>query len=121
MAKFTAFRPQIRLSPRFSFLSLHKRPQRFSAYSSPQLSLSLVCSSLPYPSPIDFSHLPSVASERDEILEDDFLVINFYKFVFVKDPQEEVTKQLDFLQVWHYLFNLANVFVYSGTPNVTSN
>ncbi|XP_078148094.1 rhodanese/Cell cycle control phosphatase superfamily protein isoform X2 [Carex rostrata] len=98
MAKFTSFRPQILLSPRLSFLSPHRRPQRFFSYSSPKLSLSLVCSSLPNPSPIDFSHLPSAASERDETLEDEFLVINFYKFVSVKDPQEEVTKQLDFLQ-----------------------
>uniref|UniRef100_A0A5B6YMU8 Rhodanese domain-containing protein n=1 Tax=Davidia involucrata TaxID=16924 RepID=A0A5B6YMU8_DAVIN len=30
--------------------------------------------------------------------DDDFMVVNFYRFVFIKDPEEEVSKHLSFLQ-----------------------
>ena len=39
--------------------------------------------------------------------EDDFVVVNFYCFVFIKDPLEEVSKHLSFMEVCVklYLFN----------------
>jgi hypothetical protein len=99
MAEIAALRSQILVSPRLSFLSPRRRSKSFFARSSPRLNFSFVCSSLTNSSPNDFSHLPSVASEREQVLEGDFVVINFYKFVFIQNPQEEVRKQLDFLQV----------------------
>lgn len=39
--------------------------------------------------------------------DSDFVVVNFYHFVFIKDPQAEVTKHLSFLEVrFHFLFSL---------------
>ncbi|GKV05323.1 hypothetical protein SLEP1_g17349 [Rubroshorea leprosula] len=29
---------------------------------------------------------------------DDFLVVNFYRFVMIKEPEEEIAKHLDFLK-----------------------
>lgn len=34
-----------------------------------------------------------------EVSVNDFVVVNFYRFVFIKDPNKEVTKHLAFLQV----------------------
>jgi hypothetical protein len=61
MAKIADFRPQILLSPRLSFLSPHRGFKSFFACSYPRIFVS---SSLTNSSPIDVSHLPSVASER---------------------------------------------------------
>lgn len=33
-----------------------------------------------------------------EVSDNDFIVVNFYRFVFIKDPNEEVAKHLAFLQ-----------------------
>ncbi|KAL1347171.1 hypothetical protein HN51_020670 [Arachis hypogaea] len=35
---------------------------------------------------------------RDDYDDSDFVVVNFYHFVFIKDPQAEVTKHLSFLE-----------------------
>ncbi|PON91214.1 Rhodanese-like domain containing protein [Trema orientale] len=35
---------------------------------------------------------------RSESEEDDFVVVNFYRFVFIKDPKAEVAKHLAFMQ-----------------------
>lgn len=45
----------------------------------------------------------------ERALEVDFVVVNFYKFVFIEDPGGEVTKHLAFLQVtldFHLLYVL---------------
>ena len=34
-----------------------------------------------------------------EVKEDDFVVVNFYCFVFIKDPEAEVASHLSFLKV----------------------
>ncbi|CDO98592.1 unnamed protein product [Coffea canephora] len=41
-----------------------------------------------------------VQPEKDENFreEDEFVVVNFYHFVFIEDPQEEVSKHLSFMQ-----------------------
>ena len=42
--------------------------------------------------------------------EDDFVVVNFYRFVFIKDPKAEVAKHLSFMEV--PLFSLLIFFFF---------
>lgn len=110
MANLTAFRPQTLTPLRFSFLPPHI-PSHFFAFSSIPRRLSLLCPSLPTPSTSDFSPLLSDCLERgEESEENDFLVVNFYKFVAIEAPEEEVSKQLGFLQVRHFLFQFKLAF-----------
>lgn len=50
---------------------------------------------------------PDSNGEKEE--EEDFVVVNFYRFVRIDDPMGEVSKQLSFLQVTanlHFFLNL---------------
>lgn len=38
--------------------------------------------------------------------EEEFIVVNFYRFVFIKDPEEEVTKHLSFMEVIVYSYSV---------------
>ncbi|KAK4426991.1 Rhodanese-like domain-containing protein 8, chloroplastic [Sesamum alatum] len=38
------------------------------------------------------------AGAPKEYKEDEFIVVNFYRFVFIQDPEEEVSKHLSFMQ-----------------------
>lgn len=38
-------------------------------------------------------------AEAEELSDDDFVVVNFYRFVFIKNPEAEVARHLSFLQV----------------------
>ncbi|XP_011086965.1 rhodanese-like domain-containing protein 8, chloroplastic [Sesamum indicum] len=38
------------------------------------------------------------AGARKEYEDDEFIVVNFYRFVFIQDPEEEVSKHLSFMQ-----------------------
>jgi hypothetical protein len=40
-----------------------------------------------------------VGEAEAEVKEDDFVVVNFYSFVFIKDPEAEVASHLSFLKV----------------------
>ncbi|XP_059443023.1 LOW QUALITY PROTEIN: rhodanese-like domain-containing protein 8, chloroplastic [Corylus avellana] len=37
-------------------------------------------------------------AEAEELSEDDFVVVNFYRFVFIENPEAEVSRHLSFLQ-----------------------
>jgi hypothetical protein len=39
------------------------------------------------------------SAEAEELSEDDFVVVNFYRFVFIENPEAEVSRHLSFLQV----------------------
>lgn len=39
------------------------------------------------------------AAAPKEYKGDEFIVVNFYRFVFVKNPEEEVSRHLSFMQV----------------------
>ncbi|XAR53134.1 hypothetical protein NMG60_11021555 [Bertholletia excelsa] len=56
---------------------------------------SLRCGSVPLPSP---QVLSSECSWEDYYVDHDYIVVNFYHFVFIKDPEEEVSRHLSFLQ-----------------------
>ncbi|KAI5674924.1 hypothetical protein M9H77_05874 [Catharanthus roseus] len=43
-------------------------------------------------------NLVKIDSEADGVDADEFLVVNFYRFVFIKEPEEEVSKHLAFMQ-----------------------
>lgn len=45
------------------------------------------------------SSKPNWVKGDDEEQESVFVVVNFYRFVFIKDPEYEVSKHLQFLQV----------------------
>lgn len=54
---------------------------------------------------------PLAAQAQASIPRDDFdfVVVNFYHFVFIKDPQEEVAKHLSFLELevrFHFILFL---------------
>lgn len=40
-----------------------------------------------------------IDAEVDSLEKDEFIVVNFYRFVFIEDPEEEVSKHLAFVQV----------------------
>lgn len=56
-----------------------------------------------------------VEPERDEsfVEEDEFVVVNFYHFVLIDDPEEEVSKHQSFMQVFacRYLFYTFHIFL----------
>lgn len=43
--------------------------------------------------------LEAAAAASKEFKYDEFIVVNFYRFVFVKDPEEDVSKHLHFMKV----------------------
>lgn len=43
--------------------------------------------------------IPLQCCKRREVGEDDFVVVNFYRFVSIKDPLAEVAKHISFLKV----------------------
>lgn len=45
-------------------------------------------------------NLVKIDSEADGVDADEFLVVNFYRFVFIKEPEEEVSKHLAFMQAF---------------------
>lgn len=48
-----------------------------------------------------------IVSKKTRYEDDEFVVVNFYRFVYIKDPQHEVSTHLSFLQVFFcsiYLF-----------------
>ncbi|GAB2268746.1 Rhodanese-like domain-containing protein 8, chloroplastic [Dionaea muscipula] len=49
-------------------------------------------------SSISSSTTTTTSSFNGEVKDKDFVVVNFYRFVFIKDPQFEVSKHLSFLQ-----------------------
>lgn len=48
-----------------------------------------------------------------EFVNDEFVVVNFYRFVFVDDPEEEVAKHLLFLQVIVIDTTIAQYYAFS--------
>lgn len=40
-----------------------------------------------------------IVSTKTSYEDDEFVVVNFYRFVYIKDPEDEVSKHLSFLQV----------------------
>lgn len=42
---------------------------------------------------------PSNGNSPKEYKDDEFIVVNFYRFVFVENPEDEVSKHLSFMQV----------------------
>ncbi|XP_015061329.1 rhodanese-like domain-containing protein 8, chloroplastic [Solanum pennellii] len=55
--------------------------------------LPLRCKSLCLPSNGDWLEVPKEVENEEE-----FIVVNFYRFVFIEDPDEEVSKHLSFLE-----------------------
>ncbi|PNX93349.1 rhodanese-like domain-containing protein chloroplastic-like, partial [Trifolium pratense] len=58
---------------------------------------SFSSTSLIHRNPLAAQLQPSCSTEDD--FDFDFLVVNFYHFVFIKDPQQEVAKHLSFLEL----------------------
>lgn len=63
--------------------------------------LPLRCKSLCLPSNGDWLEVPKEVENEEE-----FIVVNFYRFVFIEDPEEEVSKHLSFLEVTVYTWIL---------------
>lgn len=61
-----------------------------------------------------------VSKEIDN--EKEFIVVNFYRFVFIKDPEEEVSKHLSFMEVdnmcWVHILGFSCLYVALLVKNV---
>lgn len=63
---------------------------------------------------ISISCCASASNSNDKVCQaeiENFVVVNFYRFVFIKDPQHEVAKHLTFLKVSLVLSCLGCLFV----------
>lgn len=49
-----------------------------------------------------------------EYEDDEFIVVNFYRFVFVKDPEEELSKHLLFMKVFTLSLSLCYWFFWGN-------
>lgn len=83
-------------------------PTNYSSYSIPIKITSLRLLPSNCTSALSSSSLISkpnwVRRKKEIFVENDddervFVVVNFYRFVFIKDPEDEVNKHLEFLQV----------------------
>lgn len=55
--------------------------------------------------------LEAAAAASKEFEDDEFIVVNFYRFVFIKDPEEEVSKHLHFMKVSLSLSLYLSIFI----------
>lgn len=78
------------------------RSRSWSRRKAPSsVSIAIRCSASPSSSSSS-SPFPSQSNNNNKIWQaeiDNFVVVNFYRFVFIKDPQNEVAKHLSFLEV----------------------
>lgn len=49
-------------------------------------------------------NLVRIDAEEDNLEKDEFIVVNFYHFVFIEHPEEEVSKHLAYVQVLPFPF-----------------
>lgn len=69
---------------------------KFNNSSSSSSSISLTHHPL---KPLAAARVRNSSSKKEEDNFDDFVVVNFYHFVFINDPQQLVAKHLSFLEL----------------------
>lgn len=75
-------------------------PVKFSSFKLINIRLLPCKCTSALSSPSSLTSKPNWVREKENFEEDDrvFVVVNFYRFVFIEDPEDEVSKHLDFLQ-----------------------